>query len=139
MKLFAALFLFSSTLVAAAPTSDTVTISDFMYAAPANGLTVDGQHVDRYMRFKLSVDDITCQALDVDIPATGYTCDDPAYTFDTLDPGVLDATFLIRLYRSVGDDDGSKLSGDFRIIATGPLFTGKVQVGTTTGTLEPSL
>ncbi|KAK8004723.1 hypothetical protein PG990_010760 [Apiospora arundinis] len=91
------------------------------------------------MRFKLSVDDIICQALDVDIPATGYVCDDPAYTFDTLNPGVLDATFLIRLYHSIGDaDDASKLSGDFRIIATGPLSIIKDQVGTTTGTLTPS-
>ncbi|KAK8017774.1 hypothetical protein PG993_014100 [Apiospora rasikravindrae] len=138
MKLFAALVLFSPTLVTAAPTSNTVTISNFIYRAPAGGLSVDGQHVDRYMRFQLSIDDTTCQALDVDIPATGYVCDDPAYTFDTLDPGVLDATFLIRLYRSIGDDDGSKLSGDFRIIATGPLFTIKDQVGTTTGTLTPS-
>ena len=108
MKCFAALLLSPlAALVAAAPTSETVTISKFIYRAPAGGFTVDGQHVDRYMQFKLSVDDVTCQALDVDIPATGYVCDDPAYTFDTLNPGVQDATFLIRLYHSLGDaDDG---------------------------------
>ncbi|KAK8135157.1 hypothetical protein PG984_007169 [Apiospora sp. TS-2023a] len=120
---------------APAPVSETITISNFIYRAPAGGFTVDGQHVDRYMRFQLSADDIICQALDVDIPAAGYTCDDPAYSFDTLNPGVLDATFLIRLYHQT---ESSTLSGDLRIIATGPLFTIKDQVGTSTGTLTPS-
>lgn len=138
MKAFAIAALVACGFVAAVPIRETVTISNFIYRAPANGLTVNGHHIDRYMRFELSVDDITCQALNVDIPATGYTCNDPAYSFDTLDPGVLDATFLIRLYHHTGGAHGPKLSGDLRIIATGPLFTIKDQVGTTTGTLTPS-
>lgn len=98
MKFSAVSALIAGGFVAAAPVSETITVSDFIYRAPAGGFTVDGQHVDRYMRFQLSADDIICQALDADIPAAGYTCDDPAYSFDTLNPGVLDATFLIRLY-----------------------------------------
>lgn len=103
MKFSALAAAVASGLVAAAPISETVTISNFIYRAPANGLTVDGKHADRLMRFQLSVDDITCQAVDVDIPATGYTCSDPAYSFDTLNPGVLDATFLVRLYHQVDE------------------------------------
>ncbi|KAK6823545.1 hypothetical protein PG995_005310 [Apiospora arundinis] len=138
MKFSAVVALIARGFVAADLTRETVTISNFIYRAPANGLTVDGQYIDRYMRFQLSINDITCQALNVEIPATGYTCDDPAYSFDTLIPGVFDATFLIRLYHHTGGAHGSKLSADLRIIATGPLFTIKDQVGTTTGTLTPS-
>lgn len=106
MKFSAVVALIARGFVAADLTRETVTISNFIYRAPANGLTVDGQHIDRYMRFQLSINDITCQALNVEIPATGYTCDDSAYSFDTLIPGVLDATFLIRLYHHTGGAHG---------------------------------
>lgn len=98
MKFFAATASLLPLVVAALPTSEPVTISSFIYRAPAGGMTVGGKRVARYMAFMAS--QVTCQALDVDIPGTGYVCDDPAYTFETLDPGVMDATFLIRLSHS---------------------------------------
>ncbi|KAH9908980.1 hypothetical protein F4778DRAFT_206534 [Xylariomycetidae sp. FL2044] len=112
----------SAALVATAPTSlssEAVTITDFAYR---------GNNEVPEIRFSLSATDVSCYVADYTVPGEGYTCTEPAYTFDVL----AEHGAMLRLYHSV---NGSTLAGDFTIRMNGPLPTILDQVGTSSSTL----